>query len=239
MDKSKAVIALSGGMDSTTLLYWAVDTYSEVLAISFDYGQNHIKEIEFAKWHCKNLNIPHEIIEIPFLSKISKSSLTGGADEIPEGMYDADNMKSTVVPFRNGIILAILGAYAEANNCQFIAYGAHAGDHAIYPDCRKEFVDDMSAAISNGTYTETIIETPFVKLTKSELLTFGSSGDIDYSKTWSCYKGKERPCLKCGTCVERTEAFLDNKLKDPLLTNGEWKEAVDNYARFKYESTKD
>jgi len=231
----KAVIALSGGMDSITSFYWALDQGYELKAVSFFYGQNHSKELDMAKWNCEQMNVEHEIIDISFLGKITSnvSSLTSGSDNIPEGMYDADNMKSTVVPFRNGIILAVLAAYAEANECQAIICGVHAGDHAIYPDCRATFIDAMNKAIGFGTYENIEILTPFLDDDKTDICYTGLSLNVPYEKTWTCYKGQEAPCGKCGSCVERIEAFLGNDSIDPLYSNRQWKDAVDNYNTLK------
>lgn len=232
--KRKAVIALSGGMDSTTLLYHALNEGFELEAVSFYYGQNHSKEIELAAEHCKTNNIPHRLIDISFLGEIAAktSSLVQGAEAIPEGNYADENMKSTVVPFRNGIILSILAAIAEAEKCNYILYGAHAGDHAIYPDCRPEFEQAMAQAIKYGTYEEATMSAPFVHLNKISILERGIKLGVDYSKTWTCYKGGEEPCGKCGSCVERTEAFLENNLRDPLyLSDESWERAVDFYTK--------
>jgi len=217
MEKKKGLIALSGGMDSTTLLYHAIiDLGYDMKAIAFDYGQNHKKELGFAKLQCEELGVPFEIIKLDFLNKISNSSLTSGADEIPEGHYAKDNMKSTVVPFRNGILLSVLTAYAEANDIGSIFLGNHAGDHAVYPDCRKSFIDAFKSAACEGTYNRVKLMAPFINMSKSDICELGFELDVPYELTWSCYRGEESPCGKCGTCVERTEAFLDNDEIDPL-----------------------
>jgi len=209
----KAIVVLSGGLDSTTALYHSVKHYHEVEAISFNYGQNHVKELEFAKFHCAHLNIKHTIINLDF--SCFESSLLSGGEDIPEGHYEAENMKSTVVPFRNGIMLSYAVGYAENCNAQDVILGSHAGDHTIYPDCREIFTHHMNAAAEAGTYNAIQIVSPFNHLMKWDLVRIGSALGIDYSKTWSCYKGGEKPCGKCGTCVERIEAFEKNKLVDP------------------------
>lgn len=229
---NKFLICLSGGMDSTTGLYFIKDSYpeDEIMAVSFFYGQKHSKELELAKYHCDKLGIDHEIIDISFLNTITKnvSSLTGD-QEIPTGMYDAENMKSTVVPFRNGIMLSILASYADSNNCDEIIYGIHQGDHAIYPDCTDEFNDSMSDAIKYGTYNEINVSAPFLDTNKNGICNIGLGLGVDYSKTWTCYVGQDKPCGKCGSCVERNEAFLTNNSKDPLYSEDEWKKAVEFY----------
>lgn len=232
MENKRGVISLSGGMDSTTLLYWAIDKGYEMEAIAFDYGQNHNKEINLAKWHCEKLDVPLKIIKLDFLNDISNSSLTSKAEDIPEGHYAANNMKSTVVPFRNGIFLSVLTAYAEANEIKVIFLGNHAGDHAVYPDCRTDFVNYFSKAAALGTYTKVEVATPFTDITKSDICKLGLKLELPYNKTWSCYKGNELPCGKCGTCVERTEAFALNNVIDPLYKNEQaWQKAYDYWKR--------
>lgn len=229
----KALISLSGGMDSTTLLYWALNEGYDVSAISFDYGQNHKKEINFARKHCTELNISFEVVELDFLNKISNSSLTNGAENIPEGHYEEDNMKSTVIPFRNGLFLSILASYAEANEIQTILLGNHGGDHAIYPDTRGSFIDGMTKAIKEGTYQQVDIIAPFTDISKSDICRIGLKLNVPYKYTWSCYKGYDEPCGKCGTCIERTEAFLDNNTTDPSYSKNDWNQAVIEYNRIR------
>ncbi len=208
-----SVIILSGGMDSTTLLY----DYKEriALAVSYDYGSRHnAKELAFAKWHCQQLNIPHIIIPLDFMQKYFTSSLLIGGEEIPEGHYADENMKSTVVPFRNGIMLAIAAGMAESRGLSFVMMANHSGDHAIYPDCRPSFVSAMSDAISAGTYEGLKILAPYTNITKTDIAIRGKELGIDYSKTWSCYKGGEKHCGKCVTCIERKEALQAAGIED-------------------------
>ena len=207
-----SVIIFSGGMDSTTLLYDFRERIA--LALSFDYGSRHnAKELAFAKWHCQQLGIPHIIIPLEFMQKYFTSSLLIG-EEIPEGHYADENMKSTVVPFRNGIMLAIAAGMAESRGLKNVMMANHGGDHAIYPDCRPEFVDAMSAAISAGTYEGLKILAPYTNITKTDIAIRGKQLGIDYAKTWSCYKGGEKHCGKCGTCVERREALAAAGITD-------------------------
>lgn len=207
------VLILSGGIDSTTLLYEYQDKIA--LAVSFHYGSNHNdKEIPFAEYHCNRLGIKHITIPLSFMKDYFQSSLLQGADAIPEGNYDDENMKSTVVPFRNGIMLAIAAGFAETNGLRRVMMANHSGDHAIYPDCRPKFVDAMGKAIEAGTYEGITLETPYTHLSKADIVKRGSSLGIDYTQTWSCYKGKEIHCGKCGTCRERKEAFALAKLAD-------------------------
>ncbi|MBR5166919.1 MAG: 7-cyano-7-deazaguanine synthase QueC [Salinivirgaceae bacterium] len=201
-----SIIVLSGGLDSTTMLY----EYREriALAVSFHYGSNHNdRELAFAKLHCERLGIQHLIIPLDFIGRYFNSSLLAGADAIPEGHYNDDNMRSTVVPFRNGIMLSIAAGLAENNGLQYVMIANHAGDHTIYPDCRPEFISAMDAAIDSGTYNNARILAPYTNITKTDIARRGKLLKIDYSETWSCYKGGKVHCGKCGTCVERREAL--------------------------------
>lgn len=208
-----SIIILSGGLDSTTMLYEYKDDIA--LALSFDYGSNHnARELAFARLHCERLGIPHIIIPLDFIHQYFRSSLLEGADAIPEGNYDDDNMRSTVVPFRNGIMLAIAAGMAETRGLSRIMMANHAGDHAIYPDCRQSFVDAMNQAITAGTYEGITLFTPYTNLTKADIARHGKALGIDYSETWSCYKGGEKHCGKCGTCTERREALREAGIID-------------------------
>lgn len=210
----KSLIILSGGMDSVTLLY---DYEEEIaLAVTFDYGSNHNKrEEEFAKYHCEKLGIEHITIPLTFIHDYFKSSLLEGASAIPDGHYEDETMKSTVVPFRNGIMLSVACGIAESRELEKVLIANHFGDHAIYPDCRKGFIDAMSEAMRNGTYKGITIDAPYTNITKTDIAKIGKSLGIDYSKTYSCYKGGEKHCGKCGTCVERKEALRDAGIEDP------------------------
>ena len=208
-----SIIVLSGGMDSTTLLY---EYQSRIaLAVSFDYGSNHNqRELAFAALHCERLGIKHLIIPLDFIHRYFHSSLLSGAEAVPEGNYDDENMRSTVVPFRNGIMLAVAAGLAEDNGLQQIMMANHAGDHAIYPDCRPAFVQAMDEAVHAGTYNGVRLFTPYTSLTKADIARRGKVLGIDYSETWSCYKGGEHHCGKCGTCTERIEALQEAGVED-------------------------
>lgn len=208
-----SVIIVSGGMDSITLLY---DKKEEIaLAVTFDYGSNHNKrEAEFARLHCAKLGIEHLIIPLAFIGQYFKSSLLEGAEAIPEGDYDSDNMKSTVVPFRNGIMLSIAAGLAESRGLNQVLIANHFGDHAIYPDCRKAFIDAMGTALTEGTYNGVKISAPYTEITKTDIAIIGKRLGIDYSLTYSCYKGGEKHCGKCGTCRERIEALREAGITD-------------------------
>ena len=208
-----AVIVLSGGMDSVTLLHEFKDIIA--LAVTFNYGSNHNKrEIEYAKLHCQRLGIKHIIIPLDFMHTYFKSSLLEGADAIPEGHYADSNMKSTVVPFRNGIMLAIACGIAESNKLTRVLIANHAGDHTIYPDCRQQFIDAMSAAMTYGTYEGVHIFAPYTNITKANIAQRGARIGINYAETYSCYKGGVNHCGKCGTCIERREALAEAGVTD-------------------------
>lgn len=210
--KDSAII-VSGGMDSITLLHEYKDRIA--LAVTFDYGNNHAaNEIPYARLHCDRLGIKHLVIPLDFMHQYFKSSLLEGAEAIPEGHYEDENMKSTVVPFRNGIMLAIACGIAESNGLTRVMIANHGGDHAIYPDCRGEFIEAMSEAMKYGTYEGITIEAPYTHITKTDIARRGAQLGIDYAETWSCYKGREVHCGKCGTCVERKEAMREAGIQD-------------------------
>ena len=209
-----SIIIVSGGLDSITLLYDKAATIA--LAVSFDYEQNHAsRELPFAALHCKRLGIQHIVIPLQFMQQYFKSALLDGSENIPEGHYEEENMKSTVVPFRNGIMLAIAAGIAESHNLNRIYIANHGGDHTIYPDCRPEFINAMTAATQAGTFNNTRVEAAFTNITKADIVRIGNKLGINYAETWSCYKGGKCHCGKCGTCIERKEAFQEARLTDP------------------------
>ncbi|KGI59690.1 7-cyano-7-deazaguanine synthase QueC [Prevotella sp. S7 MS 2] len=211
-----SVIIVSGGMDSITLLYDKKDEIA--LGISFDYGSNHnAKEIPYAEMHCKRLGIKHITIKLDFMHQYFKSSLLDGSNAIPEGHYSDDNMKSTVVPFRNGIMLSIAIGIAESHHLSKVFIANHGGDHTIYPDCRPEFISSINAAANTGTFINVSVIAPYTNITKGDIAKIGKRLGLDYSETWSCYKGNERHCGKCGTCIERKEALLEADIIDTTL----------------------
>lgn len=203
-------------MDSVTLLYDYRDVVA--LAVTFDYGSNHnAREIACARIHCRRLGIEHIVIPLAFVAKYFKSSLLSGADAIPEGNYDDENMKSTVVPFRNGIMLAVACGIAESRDLRRVMLANHFGDHAIYPDCRRDFVDAMSEAMRCGTYCGVTVFAPYTDITKADIARRGALLGIDYAETYSCYKGGEHHCGRCGTCRERREAMALAGIDDPTV----------------------
>jgi 7-cyano-7-deazaguanine synthase len=212
----KVVVIYSGGMDSFTVLNRAIHDGKEVFALSFDYGQKHVKELECAAAVCKSLKVEHKIIDISSINQLlAGSSLTDNI-EIPEGHYEAESMKSTVVPNRNMILLSLAVGYAVSVKASQVYYGAHSGDHAIYPDCRPEFVMKMNDVCQIANYEPIEIFSPYLTVTKTDILTDGIKMGLDYSHTWTCYNGREKACGKCGACQERLEAFRDNNQTDPL-----------------------
>ena len=211
-----AVVLLSGGMDSVTALHAAHAAGPVAAAVSFHYGAKHNdRELPFAAWHCEQLGVPHRVIRLDFIGQLFQSDLLQSGGDIPEGHYEEASMKQTVVPFRNGIMLAVAGGYAESVGAGALVIAAHAGDHAIYPDCREPFMAAMGAALKAGTYAEVTLERPFIALSKADIVRRGAELDVDYALTWSCYKGQETHCGVCGTCVERREAFALAGLPDP------------------------
>lgn len=208
-----SVIVVSGGMDSITLLYEKKDEIA--LGISFDYGSNHNhNELPLAAMHCQRLGIAHVIIPLGFMHQYFKSSLLESGANIPDGSYDEDNMKSTVVPFRNGIMLAVAAGIAESNGLTKVLIANHGGDHTIYPDCRPEFIAAMDAAVESGTFANVHVVAPYTNISKADIARRGSSLGIDYAETWSCYKGGDVHCGTCGTCVERKEALREAGITD-------------------------
>jgi len=245
MNEPKIVVIVSGGMDSITLLYLALHDAGKdpknIKALSFNYGQKHKKELGKAHQICVNLGIEHHIIQLP-IGEFLTSALTTKETKVPEGHYAQANMSQTVVPNRNMIMLSQAYAYATSIGFDKVYFGAHAGDHPIYPDCRLSFVIALNNAlkVANEGYSKVYIAAPFINITKGQIVRIGRTLDVPYEDTWSCYKGENRPCGKCGTCVERTEAFLSNNIKDPAMTNEEWQKAVGYYqlAKKQYEQPK-
>ncbi len=202
--KPKGVCVLSGGTDSTTLLYKMRAKGFDVYAIGFDYGQKHSKELEYAAKTCEKLGVPYRVVMMP---KIDGSALTENNQIVPEGHYEDKSMKSTVVPNRNAIMLNYAVAYAISIDARTVGYGAHAGDHAIYPDCRPVFLQAMRKLAKVCHYFPIKIYAPFIKASKADVIKEGMELGVDYDLTWSCYKGGKTHCGRCGTCVERFEAF--------------------------------
>lgn len=212
MMMNSVLVVLSGGMDSTTLAYFTHAIASKVEAVSFNYGQRHVKELQGAARTCEYLGIKHHVVDVSSLKEHLASSLTG-VGEVPHGLYDDESMKLTVVPNRNMIMLAIAGGLALSRELQFLTTAVHAGDHAIYPDCRPEFIDAARRAIYLGT-GEVGLAAPFVNLSKTDIVAIGEQLGVRWDDTWSCYEGGEQHCGRCGTCTERIEAFYNAQATD-------------------------
>lgn len=218
---SRVLVVYSGGMDSFTLLHLAATLHGRdsVIALSVDYGQRHRRELDCAVAVTKALGIPHRVASLPLLGRLlSGSALTDCDVAVPEGHYAEPSMRRTVVPNRNAILVNIAVGVAISEDCELLWLGAHAGDHAIYPDCRPEFVaaaNDL-AATANYADQRVVIEAPFLHTDKRGILGLGLSLGLDYSHTWTCYKGEEQACGVCGSCVERLEAFAHHSVADPV-----------------------
>ncbi len=212
----KAVLILSGGMDSTTLLHDYKDRIA--VAVNFNYGSNHNRmEAKYARLNCQQLGIELIEIDLAFIHNHFKSSLLEGADAVPNADYAEDNLKSTVVPFRNGIMLAIAAGIAESRNLSSVMMANHSGDHAIYPDCTPQFVNAMNLAIQAGTYGPVRLEAPYTGLSKTDIARRGLELGLDFSLTYSCYRGGEHHCGTCATCRERHQSLMDAGIDDPTI----------------------
>ena len=214
----KVVVLCSGGMDSVTALHWARREHDAIAAVSFDYGAKHnAREIPCAAAHAAALGIRHLTIALPFVNELFSSALLKSGGEIPEGHYQSETMRQTVVPFRNAIMLSIAAGWAESMGAEGLVIAAHTGDHAIYPDCREEFMQAMGEAIRTGTFAGIRLLRPFIAIDKAGIVAEGTRLGVDYRKTWSCYKGGAIHCGRCGTCVERREAFALAGVTDPTV----------------------
>jgi 7-cyano-7-deazaguanine synthase len=209
-------------MDSATLAHMCVKEGGSPYLITFDYGQKHKKEIEYARLLAENLGVPHQVVDISNIQNLlGGSALTDDGIEVPEGHYAASNMAITVVPNRNAIFLTIAYGAAVSFQSKFVGAAMHTGDHTIYPDCRPQFVDifsTMQKIATEGTGDADLsLWTPFIDKSKAEIAQIGLNMDLNYEDTWSCYKGDLLHCGKCGTCVERKEAFEIIGATDPTL----------------------
>ena len=237
----KGVLILSGGIDSSTLLFHLIDRGYEVHALTFNYGQRHSKEIEYAKKiaeYAKNFGeVSHKIVDISSVHDLIATGALTGEEEVPKDFYTEETQRATIVPNRNMILLSIAVGYAVKVGAGEVFYAAHRSDYSVYPDCRKEFVKALDTAVYLANiWTPVEIRAPFIDMTKAEIVSLGLKLGVPYDLTWSCYEGGEKPCLSCGTCLERTEAFLLNNTRDPLLSEEDWIKAVEIYERKKHES---
>jgi 7-cyano-7-deazaguanine synthase len=212
----KVVLILSGGVDSTTLLYDLVSKNFDIHAIGFDYNQKHSNELNYARLSCEKLNVPFRKLDLDILGSIAPSALTRDDIDVPEGNYQDYNMKETVVPNRNMVFISLAVSYAIGIGATRIFYGAHGGDHVIYPDCRPKFVEKMNEVVKICDWSDIDLVAPYLYLTKGQIIKIGKELNVDYSLTWTCYKGKEKACGKCGSCIERLEAFEFAGIVDSL-----------------------
>ena len=214
--RMKVVVLCSGGMDSVTALHWARAHHEVCAVLSFDYGAKHNhRELPYAAEQAKQVGAPHQVIPLDFIGKLFASDLLKSGGDIPDGHYADENMKRTVVPFRNGIMLAAAAGFAESAGAEALVIAAHTGDHTIYPDCREDFMRAMGEAMRLGTYAGIELLRPFIAMTKGQIAATGARLGVDFARTWSCYKGGAVHCGKCGTCVERREALQQAGFPDP------------------------
>ncbi len=230
----KIVPIVSGGIDSTVMLWYLKSHEARIAeAITFYYGQRHRKEIERAKVIVRKFNevfseeVIHRIVDMSFLKELIAIGALVGEDEVPHEIYDSETQRITIVPNRNMIMLSIAAGRAVTVQADLVAYAAHASDYEVYPDCRPEFVEALDKTLRLGNlWTPVGIAAPFVHMTKADIVKLGIQLNVPFEETWSCYEGGNRPCLECGTCLERTEAFLLSNARDPALNDEEWQLAI-------------
>ena len=216
----RAVVLVSGGLDSVTLAHLLTAEGWQLTALSFDYGQRHRRELEYAARAASRLGAPHHVVDLTSVTALlGGSALTDSRVDVPDGHYTDESMKATVVPNRNAIMLSVAVGAAVAAGAEAVACAMHAGDHPIYPDCRPEFVlafESLSRLANDGFAVDGFrVVTPFLHDTKADIVGRGSELGVPFADTWSCYKGGPRHCGTCGTCVERREAFLLAEVADP------------------------
>ncbi|MEX2375159.1 MAG: 7-cyano-7-deazaguanine synthase QueC [Dehalococcoidia bacterium] len=214
---SHAVVVLSGGMDSTVLAYQSVGLFERVDLVSVDYGQRHRTELAYAAATAQRLGCQHDVVQLPIGSYLDGSALTDGTVDVPHGHYAADTMTATVVPNRNAMLISVVYGIAVARSANAVLVGVHAGDHHVYPDCRPEFIEalDRALRIGNEGVGNVTLEAPFVRRSKTDICRLGGHLGVAWQETWSCYEGGDIHCGRCGTCVERREAFWDAGVEDP------------------------
>ena len=213
-----SIVLLSGGLDSATLLAKLVAENRRVLALGVNYGQRHSREIEAARAIAAHYGVEYRLADLRAVSAFfGKISLTDASVPVYEGAYNEAGMKTTVVPARNLLLVSLATSWAIAEKCDTVAYAAHGGDHAIYPDCREEFAEKLDAVVRISDWHPVRLERPFVGMSKAEIVALGARLGVPFALTWSCYNGGERHCGKCSTCVERAAAFREAGVPDPTL----------------------
>ena len=226
--KTKTILILSGGMDSTVLLYHLLSIGHEVRALGINYGQRHVRELECAAEICKEVGVEFRVADLTALKPLmGGSSQTDDSVPVPEGHYEEASMKKTVVPFRNGLMLSVAAAWAISTKSNHIAFAAHAGDHAVYPDCREEFASAFNTTLLLGDWHQASLIRPFVTKTKADIVQIGQSLQVPFEKTHTCYAGTKVACGRCGTCCERISSFAHVGAVDPLQYKDGWKKSVD------------
>lgn len=216
MKRSRSIVLLSGGLDSTVAFYQALDEVKVAMAISFDYNQRHLVELEYAAETARRENVPHETIDMTSIGQLLQgSALSDRHVEVPDGHYAEESMKATIVPNRNTIMLSMAVGAAIGMGVSQVWAAMHAGDHPIYPDCRPEFINKLNELIPIATESDVQIVTPFIDISKQQIIRKGFNLGVNFSETWSCYKGGDIHCGRCGTCVERAEAFFLAGVRDP------------------------
>ena len=213
---TKIIVVYSGGLDSFTLLNEAIRSGKDVSALSFDYGQKHNKELHFVEKFCTQESIDSKIVDVSSIKELFQGSSLTDEIDIPKGHYEDVSMKSTVVPNRNMILISLALGYAVTKEAEEVWFGAHSGDHAIYPDCRPEFVEKMDAVARIANSFPIAVKAPYIAMSKTEILAIGLNMQLDYGLTWTCYEGKELACGSCGACHERLESFAANNVIDPI-----------------------
>ena len=231
----KAVLTYSGGLDSTVLLHHLRAAGHVMYALSVNYGQRHARELESAARLAGAIGVTHQVADLTSIRPLlAGGSLTSAGIEVPDGHYEEEAMKATVVPNRNMILLSLATAWAVSLKAECVAYAAHGGDHAIYPDCRPAFADAMATAIGQADWHPVKLLRPFMTWTKADIVRRGAGLGVPFALTWSCYKGGAEHCGRCGTCIERREAFYLAGVEDPtayapdapsvdLLARNNWK----------------
>lgn len=216
----KILVIFSGGLDSTVLLTTIARGQHKdgirVEAIGFNYGQRHVKELNHAKMVANYLGLKFDVVDLSAIGDfLTGSSQTDPSVPVPHGHYAEESMKTTVVPNRNMIMLSVAAGIALSRGLDEIYFAAHGGDHAIYPDCRQEFVTEVNKAVHAGNWERVNIFAPYLDNTKADLVKIGAEVNAPFALTWSCYEGGAKHCGRCGTCVERKESFDLAKVIDP------------------------